>query len=68
MLFRSPAQALLSATRDAARGIGIADSVGTLGEGMRADILLLGADPLADIRNTRQIRSVIQRGRLVPEH
>jgi imidazolonepropionase-like amidohydrolase len=62
----TPAQALMAATRDAARGIGIADSVGTLGEGMRADILLLGADPLADIRNTRQIRSVIQRGRLVP--
>ena len=33
--------------------------------GKHADLILLDADPLADIRNTRKIRIVIQRGRVV---
>jgi imidazolonepropionase-like amidohydrolase len=61
----SPLQAIASATRNGAWAIGIADSVGTVAAGMRADLVLLGADPTADIRNTRAIRVVIQGGRVV---
>jgi imidazolonepropionase-like amidohydrolase len=61
----TPLQAITTATRNGAWAIGIADSVGTVAAGMRADLVLLGADPAADIRNTRAIRAVIQGGRVV---
>jgi imidazolonepropionase-like amidohydrolase len=61
----TPLQAITSATANGAWAIGIADSVGTIAAGKRADLLLLGADPTADIRNTRSIRAVIQGGRVV---
>jgi len=60
----SPAQALLTATRDAARLAG-ADSVGTLAPGKGADLIVLTKDPLQDIRNTRAIERVMVRGRLL---
>jgi imidazolonepropionase-like amidohydrolase len=60
----SPAQALLTATRDAARLAG-ADSVGVLAVGKGADLVVLGANPLQDIRNTRAIERVMVRGRLL---
>jgi imidazolonepropionase-like amidohydrolase len=61
----SPAQAILTATRDAARLAG-ADSVGTLAPGKGADLVVLTKDPLQDIRNTRAIERVMVRGRLLP--
>jgi imidazolonepropionase-like amidohydrolase len=33
--------------------------------GQLADLVLLDADPLADIRNLRGIRAVVQQGRVV---
>jgi imidazolonepropionase-like amidohydrolase len=60
----SPAQALLTATRDAARLAG-ADSVGTLAPGKGADLIVLTKEPLQDIRNTRAIERVMVRGRLL---
>jgi imidazolonepropionase-like amidohydrolase len=38
---------------------------GTVAAGKRADLVLLDADPLADIRNTQRIRAVIREGRLL---
>jgi len=38
--------------------------IGTIESGKTADIVLLDADPLANIRNTRRISFVIQGGRL----
>jgi predicted amidohydrolase YtcJ len=61
----TPMQAITSATANAAWAIGIADSVGTLAPGKVADLVLLGADPTADIDNTRDIRLVMQGGRVV---
>jgi imidazolonepropionase-like amidohydrolase len=61
----SPLQALAAATTAPARFLGLADSLGTVEEGKTADLLLLDADPLADIRNTRRIRAVLSRGRLL---
>ncbi|MGH9887769.1 MAG: amidohydrolase family protein [bacterium] len=61
----TPAQALTSATLNGARAIGVADQTGTIAVGKTADLLLLDADPLADIRNTRRIRVVIKNGVVV---
>ena len=54
----TPRQAITAATRDAARCMKIDREVGTLERGKWADFVVLGADPLADITNTRKIDSV----------
>lgn len=59
----SPMRALQAATRDAARCAEQDDVAGTVTAGKRADLLVLDADPLADIRHTRQIHAVVARGR-----
>jgi len=61
----SPAQALTAATLNGARAIGVADQTGTIAVGKAADLVLLDADPLADIRNTRRIAAVIKNGVVV---
>jgi imidazolonepropionase-like amidohydrolase len=61
----SPLEALASATREPAEWLGLADSVGTIETGKVADLVLLEADPLADITNTRRIAAVVLRGRLL---
>lgn len=55
-------QALQSATRNPAEYFGLHDS-GTIRPGNRADLILLDANPLEDIRNTRRINAVLVRGR-----
>lgn len=61
----TPVEALRAATLDPARFLGMADSLGTVEPGRLADLVLLDADPLADIRNTRRIRAVFANGRLL---
>ena len=51
----TPMQALVSATGDAARCHQRAGQFGTLAPGAAADVLILGANPLDNIRNTRRI-------------
>ena len=58
----TPMDALLAATRYPAERLGKADHLGTIAPGHAADMLVLGADPLADIRNTRRIENVVARG------
>jgi imidazolonepropionase-like amidohydrolase len=58
----SPLEALRAATGNAARALGIEDRTGTIRPGLAANLVVLNADPLADIRNTRRIARVIQRG------
>ena len=60
----TPAEALASATQVGAALLGV-DSLALLAPGKAADIVVLGADPLADIRNTRKVERVMVRGRLM---
>ncbi len=60
----TPMEALMAATSGNAAVMG-ADSLGTLMPGKVADLLILTADPLQDIRNTRAIESIMVRGELL---
>jgi hypothetical protein len=61
----TPMEALQSATRDPARCLGRSNDLGTIEQGKLADLLLLDANPLDDIRNTTKIAAVIANGRLL---
>jgi imidazolonepropionase-like amidohydrolase len=59
----TPMQALVAATGGAARVMKLDAKLGTIQPGKQADLLVLNANPLTDIRNTRQIHSVWIGGR-----
>jgi len=61
----TPMEALQAATRDPARYLGRLDSVGTIEKGKIADLVLLDANPLAEIGNTRKINAVVVGGTLI---
>lgn len=54
----TPAEVIHASTGGAAECMGLAGSVGTFEPGAYADLVVLNADPLADITNTREIESV----------
>jgi imidazolonepropionase-like amidohydrolase len=58
----SPLDVLRIATQEAAEAVGAEDHLGTLEPGKLADIVLLDADPLEDIKNTQTIWRVIKGG------
>jgi imidazolonepropionase-like amidohydrolase len=62
-LAMTPLEAISAATRVPAAFVGVADSVGTIAPGKIADLVVLDADPLADINNVRRIRGVMLGGR-----
>jgi imidazolonepropionase-like amidohydrolase len=62
----TPMQALISATSGAAKALNISKQVGTLEKGKLADFVVLAANPLDDIKNTRVIESVWIGGVRVP--
>jgi imidazolonepropionase-like amidohydrolase/Tol biopolymer transport system component len=57
--------ALEAATLEAAEAVNLGGEIGQVRSGYVGDLLLLDADPLEDIRNTRRIHTVIQGGRIV---
>jgi Tol biopolymer transport system component len=61
----SPLEAIRAATGTAAQVVGAERDLGTVEVGKWADLIILDADPLSDIRNTRRIRAVMQSGRWV---
>ncbi|WP_394833335.1 amidohydrolase family protein [Pendulispora rubella] len=61
----TPMAALQTATVNPARAFGLSDSMGTVTAGKVADFVVLDANPLDDIRNTRSIDAVVVRGRLI---
>ena len=61
----TPLEAIGIATAGSARILGAETELGTLEVGKRADLVILDADPTADIRNTRRIWQVLKDGKVV---
>jgi imidazolonepropionase-like amidohydrolase len=53
------------ATLNAARFLGMEDELGSISEGKLADMVLLDADPIANINNAKKINTVIKNGIIV---
>lgn len=60
----TPAEALQTSTINPAKFFGKSKEQGSIEVGKRADLVLLDANPLADIKNTKRIRAVIVNGKL----
>jgi imidazolonepropionase-like amidohydrolase len=58
----TPHEAIQAATSATAEFIGVSDRLGTIEAGKDADFIVLTANPLEDIRNTRRIERVVLRG------
>lgn len=63
----TPYQILTAGTRNVARYFGAEREFGTMAAGQRADLLLLNANPLADVGNVARRAGVMVRGRWLPE-
>lgn len=63
----TPWQALLAATRHAAELCGAGADLGTVQPGKLADLIVVEANPLADIRNLRRLLLVLKEGRIVSD-
>lgn len=61
----SPLEALRTATYNPAKFFGKLDSMGTIEQGKVADLVLLDANPLEDIRNTKKIAAVVLGGKIL---
>jgi imidazolonepropionase-like amidohydrolase len=58
----TPMEAIQAATLVPARVMGVEKELGTVEKGKRGDLILINGDPLADIRNTRNVEYVITNG------
>ena len=63
----TPYEALVTGTRNVALYFGAEGEFGTVREGLAADLILLDANPLVDVRNLRRRAGVVVRGRWLPE-
>ena len=64
----TPMQAIQAATRNASKVLGLTDKVGTIEEGMRADLIVVDGDPIADIlilQDPERIQLVVKDGIIV---
>ncbi len=61
----TPTEALQTATRNPAKFLGLQDSLGAVEPGKIADLVLLEANPLEEIGNTRKINAVVAAGKLI---
>ena len=61
----TPMQAIVAGTKNGAFAAGRSADLGTIEKGKIADLLVLGASPLADIKNIRQIRVLMSNGAVV---
>ncbi len=58
----TPMEVLVDATRNGARAMGREKDLGTVEKGKLADLLVVGADPTADVANLRKVRYVVRGG------
>ena len=63
----TPMEALQAATYNPAKFLGLTDSLGTVDTGKIADLVLLEANPLEDIGNTKKITAVVIGGKYFPK-
>jgi imidazolonepropionase-like amidohydrolase len=61
----TPMQALIAGTRNGAIALGLEATHGSIEVGKFADLLVLDADPLADIHNTQRIRMTLRHGNVI---
>ncbi|MFC1729938.1 amidohydrolase family protein [candidate division KSB1 bacterium] len=61
----TPMEAVTAATKTGAEVLNVADRLGTIERGKLADLLVLDADPLMDIRNLRKAVVIIQQGKII---
>jgi imidazolonepropionase-like amidohydrolase len=61
----TPMQAILSATIDAAKAMGIDQETGSIQAGKKADLLVVSGNPAADIDQITAVRKVLQAGKVV---
>ena len=61
----TPMEALQAATRNPARFLGLSDSLGAIERGKIADLVLLDANSLLDIRHMQKINAAVVNGRLL---
>jgi imidazolonepropionase-like amidohydrolase len=61
----TPLESLQTATLNPARFLGRTQDLGTIEKGKLADMVMLTANPLEDIRNTQKIDAVFVNGRLL---
>jgi len=61
----SPLEALRAATSNAAATLGLEGRLGSIAPGAIADLVVLEADPLEDIRNTLKIHTVVKDGKVI---
>jgi imidazolonepropionase-like amidohydrolase len=61
----TPMEVIMAATRVNAEICGIADKVGTLEAGKLADLLVIEGDPLQDIKALRNVKMIIQEGKII---
>jgi imidazolonepropionase-like amidohydrolase len=61
----TPMEALQAATLNPAEFLGLRDQMGTVEAGKLANLVIVDANPLEDIKNTRRIRDVVLNGRLL---
>lgn len=57
-----PLEAIAAATRHPARMLGLADEIGTVEPGKRADLLIVDGDPSRDLRDLRRVRWTVKDG------
>jgi hypothetical protein len=61
----TPMQSIMTATKNAAELLGLESKMGTVEKGRLGDLIIVDANPLGDIRNTKSISTVIKDGRIL---